>query len=73
MAARKEKSGKRERRFNDAEKCDLVDIVCNEETKNANVSVVSTSRYFTSAILHVLSWRGKLLTQQRGDLKVVDN
>ena len=34
MAARKEKSGKRERRFNDAEKCDLVDIICNEETTN---------------------------------------
>lgn len=36
MAARKEKSGKRERRFNDAEKCDLVDIICNEETTNAD-------------------------------------
>ena len=36
MAARKEKSGKRERRFNDAEKCDLVDITCNEETTNAD-------------------------------------
>ena len=35
MAARKEKRGKRERRFNDAEKCDLVDIICNEETTNA--------------------------------------
>ena len=36
MAARKEKSGKRERRFNDEEKCDLVDIICNEETTNAD-------------------------------------
>ena len=27
---------KRERQFNDAEKCDLVDIICNEETTNAN-------------------------------------
>ena len=36
MEARKEKSGKRERRFNDAEKCDLVDIPCNEETTNAD-------------------------------------
>ena len=35
MAARKEKSGKREPRFNDPEKCDLVDIICNEETTNA--------------------------------------
>ena len=24
------------RRFNDAEKCDLVDIICNEETTNAD-------------------------------------
>ena len=36
MAARKKKSGKRERRFNDAEKCDLVDTICNEETTNAD-------------------------------------
>ena len=36
MAARKENAGKRERRFNDAEKCDLVDIICNEETTNAD-------------------------------------
>ena len=36
MAARKEKSGKRDRRFNDAEKCDLVDIICDEETTNAD-------------------------------------
>ena len=36
MAARKEKSGKKERRFNDAVKCDLVDIMCDEETTNAD-------------------------------------
>ena len=27
---------KRERQFNDAEKCDLVDIICKEETTNAD-------------------------------------
>ena len=36
MAARKKKSGKSERRFKDAEKCDLVDIIYNEETTNAD-------------------------------------
>ena len=36
MAARKKKSGKRERRINDAEKCDLVDIICDEVTTNAD-------------------------------------
>ena len=36
MAARKEKSGKRGRRLNDAEKCDLVDRICKEETTNAD-------------------------------------
>ena len=36
MESRKEKSGKRERRFNDAEKCELVDITCNEKTTNAD-------------------------------------
>ena len=35
MAARKKKSRKRER-INDAEKCDLVDIICNEVTTNAD-------------------------------------